>query len=381
MLKLAYRQFPAEDGEPVAQVYDTIRAIGREAWNACYRGQVEDYDCLLAIEDAGIGEFDWRYITIAENGRISAAMPVFLCPYPLDTTLEEGLARRLIRRVRQHVSGFLVLRLACLGSPCTENGVIGFHAEVPEDRREALFGELLDAFERLAAREGCALMGIKDVPAPVALEFGAVLSERRYAPICGLPSAWLDIDFRTIDEYMARLSAGTRKDMRRKIKSFDAVRVEFRTDVGDVLPRIMALYHDTRNRSEWQFEELTPAYFEGILTHMRGRSFCVLYLVEDELLAANLIVHDDRVAIDKFFCMDGEQGRPYNLYFLSWFTNLRYCLDSGLSRYQSGQAYYENKVRLGSQLAANTMFFRHRNPVLQTLLRLVSPLFSAEQAK
>jgi hypothetical protein len=78
--------------------------------------------------------------------------------------------------------------------------------------------------------------------------------------------------------------------------------------------------------------------------------------------------------------MDGEQGRPYNLYFLSWFTNLRYCLEHGIGRYQSGQAYYENKVRLGSKLTANAMFFRHRNPFLQKILRLVSPLFSTDEA-
>lgn len=381
MLQFAHkRPFPGR-AEPVTQVYDTIRAIGRETWNACFRGHVEDYDCLLAIEDAGIGDFEWRYLTVVEDGKISAAMPAFLCPYPLDTTLEDGIPRRLIRRVRQHVSRFLVLRLACLGSPCTETGAIGFHADVPAERREALFGELLAAFEALAAAQDCSLLGIKDIPAPVAAEFGALFSKRGYAATGGLPSAWLDINFKTIDDYMCRLSAATRKDMRRKLKSFDAVRVEIRTDIGDLLPRVMALYHDTRNRSEWQFEELTPAYFEGILTHMTGRSFCALYFVDDELLAANLIVRDERLAIDKFFCMDGERGRPYNLYFLSWFTNLRYCLDHGLSRYQSGQAYYENKVRLGSQLTANTMFFRHRNRLLQALLRLSSPLFSQEEAK
>ena len=148
----------------------------------------------------------------------------------------------------------------------------------------------------------------------------------------------------------------------------------------EFLPEVMALYRDTRNRSELQFEELTSAYFQGVLDRMSGRSFCAFYFVGSKLLAANLILHDERVAIDKFFCMYGDKGRPYNLYFLSWFTNLRYCLDNGLSRYQSGQANYENKLRLGSKLTANAMYFRHRNPLLQGLLRLVSPLFAADEA-
>ena len=371
---------PQPAGKPVAEVHFSIRAIGRDAWNACFQGQVEDYDCLLAIEEAGLEGFEWRYITIAEDGRVSAAMPAFLCLYALDTTLEEGLLRRSVRKVQRYFPKFLKLRLACLGSPCTETGSIGFHPDVEGERRSALLAELLSFFEQVAATEHCGLIGLKDIPEPTSAEFDALFAARGYASIGGLPTAWLDIDFKTIDEYLARLSSGTRKDMRRKMKSFEQVRVEIRTDFGEFLPEVMALYHDTRNRSEWQFEELTQDYFQGILRGMSGRSFCAFYFVEDRLLAANLIVHDEQVAIDKFFCMDGEKGRPYNLYFLSWFTNLRYCLDNGLSRYQSGQAYYENKVRLGSKLTANAMYFRHRNPFLQGLLRLVSPMFSTDEA-
>ncbi|MFS8045239.1 GNAT family N-acetyltransferase [Rhizobium sp. BR 314] len=371
---------PNPVGNPVVEAHSSIRSIGRDAWNACFHDQVEDYDYLLTIEEAGIAGFEWRYITVVEDGRVSAAMPAFLCLYALDTTLEEGGLRRAVRRVQGIFPKFLKLRLACLGSPCTETGAVGFHPDVPQERRSALFTELVSFFERFAATERCSLVGLKDIPEPTSAEFGTALSTRGYASIGGLPTAWLDVDFKTIDEYLARLSSGTRKDMRRKMKSFEQVRVEIRTEFGEFLPQVMALYHDTRNRSDWQFEELTADYFQGILDRMGGRSYCAFYFAEDTLLAANLIVHDDRIAIDKFFCMDGEKGRPYNLYFLSWFTNLRYCLDHGIRRYQSGQAYYENKVRLGSKLTANAMFFRHRNPVLQGLLRLVSPLFSTDEA-
>ncbi|MDC3911887.1 hypothetical protein KQE47_26520, partial [Raoultella planticola] len=61
------------------------------------------------------------------------------------------------------------------------------------------------------------------------------------------------------------------------------------------------------------------------------------------------------------------------------FTNLRHCLEHGMTRYQSGQAYYENKIRLGSLLTRNTMYFKHRNPVVQWALRLASPLFAADE--
>ena len=370
---------PAIAAVAQTRVFDSIRDIGRDAWNKCFAGEVEDYDCLLAIEEAGIAGFAFRYVTVVENGRLLAAMPAFLTDYQLDTTLEEGRLRQILRRIRQTYARFLTLKLACLGSPCTENGVTGFHPDLPEPRKAELFSLLLSGFERYAKANGCSLMGIKDVPEPTTAAFGAIFLDRAFAGIPGLPTAWLDINFDSIDTYMSRLSSGTRKDMRRKMKSFEKIRIENRSDFGTMLPQVMALYHDTRNRSEWQFEELTADYFDGVLRHMQGRSFCTFYYAGDQLLAANLLVHDGNTLIDKFFCMNSAEGRAYNLYYLSWFTNLRHCLEHGMTRYQSGQAYYENKIRLGSQLTRNTMYFKHRNPVVQWALRLASPLFAADE--
>jgi uncharacterized protein len=361
-------------------VASSIREIGRQAWNACFDDEIEGYDYLLAVEQAGIGGFDWRYIALLEGGRIVAAMPLFLTDYQLETTVDVDSSRRVAKFVRRYFPGFLVLKLACLGSPCTETGAPGFHRDVPTARRPELLNLLVAGFERFADSQGCALRAAKDLPETQGEALRRVFSDAGFAPTPGLPTAWIDVDFASTAEYLRRLSPGTRKDMRRKLKSEQDIRVELRTDLVDVMPQVMSLYTQTRNRSEWQFEMLTEDYFAGVLANMPGRSLCFLYHAGDTLLAANLLVHGKGTLIDKFFCMDAEQGRRYNLYFLSWFNNIRYCLAQGIGRYQSGQAYYENKLRLGSRLTANTMYFKHRNVVAQWLLRLLAPLLSMDDA-
>jgi predicted N-acyltransferase len=361
-----------------AMIVPSIRMLDRDEWNACFPGEVETYDYLLAVEEAGIEGFEWRYAVVREDDEIVAAMPAFLCSYALETTLEAGRFRRVVESIRRIFSGFLTLRLACLGSPCTETASIGFHPDIAQSRRPALFTELLDAFEAHARMEGCSLTALKDLSYPIPSGVEPVLSARGYAEIGGLPTAWMDIRFGNIDAYFASLSTATRKDMRRKLRSRQEVRVEYRTEFGDLLPRVMQLYRETRERSGLQFEELTPAYFEGVLKGMPGRSFCAMYFVGDELLAANLLIHDEDRLVDKFFCMDGRKGRTYNLYYLSWCANIEYCLSHGMGRYQSGQAYYRNKVRLGSCLTPNAMYFRHSNSLLQFILKTISPLFAAD---
>ncbi|NDF12577.1 MAG: GNAT family N-acetyltransferase [Proteobacteria bacterium] len=358
------------------RVVESIQAIDAVAWNTCFPNELENYDYLLAVEEAGIQGFTWCYAVVEEHKQIVAAMPAFLTDYTLDTTLDDGKLRRLIRRIRTRFPRFLTMKLACLGSPETECGLIGFHPSVNEERKSALTAELLAGFEHYAHINGCKLIGIKDIPMDHKRLWA--ISAPAYTAIPGMATAQLMINFKTINEYMACLSSNSRKDMRRKLRSAEHIRIEERTNIDDVLPKVLALYKDTKERSEFQFEELTEAYFRGVLARMPGKALCTLYWQGEELLAANVMLKDERTLLDKFFCMDGVRGREHNLYFLSWFHNLQYCLDHGIKRYQSGQACYENKLRLKSGLNSNWMMFRHTNPVMGCLLRLIAPMLAME---
>jgi predicted N-acyltransferase len=359
-------------------VINSLHDIERQQWDVCFPGEVENYDYLLAIEESALEGFSFRYLTAWNGSVLQSASPMFLTDYSLDTTLQ-GAGKKLLCRIKNALPKLLTLKLACLGSPCTEHSAIGFHPQLDEQDKRELIAGLLTCFESYAESQPCRLLGIKDIPEPFQRRFGKQFQAAGFSTVPGMPTAWLNIDFASIDEYLSRLSSSTRKDMRRKLRSLDSLRVEYQTNINDVLPEIMTLYHDTRNRSEWQFEELTPDYFQGVLAYMPGRSFCASYYAADQLLAANLLIHDEHTLIDKFFCMNSEFGRAYNLYFLSWFTNIRFCLDRGLTRYQSGQAYYENKLRLGSRLTRNAIYFKHRNTLTQGLFRFAAPWFGADE--
>ncbi|RUM25842.1 GNAT family N-acetyltransferase [Rhizobium vallis] len=363
------------------EVVGSIKEIGRDAWNACYFAEVEDYDYLLAVEMAGIEGFKWRYVVVRREGIVVAAMPAFHCRYLLETTLDPGRLRDAIEKVRRRFPRFLTQQLACLGSPCTETGVVGFHQTLTTELRELAFRCLVDAFELDAKEHGCVLIALKDISQPLDLAMNGILSSKEYVEVPGMPTAWLDPTFTSLEAYLDLLSSSTRKDMRRKLKAREKIVVKRWSGFGDLLPRAMQLYQQTRERSAWQFEDLTPAYFEGVLANMPGRSFCTMYFFNDKLLAWNLLLHDEGRLVDKFFCMDAEEGRAFNLYYLSWFENLKYCLENDIGLYQSGQAYYQNKVRLGSSLTRNSMYFRHRSPLLHTILRLLAPLLVSDPIK
>jgi len=362
---------------PDARIASSIREVGRDAWDRLFPGQIETWDYLCAVETAGLPGFKWRYVLVADEGRLVCVTPMFMTDYPIDTTLD-GAGRELAHAVTRLFPRALTLRLACLGSPCTETLTVGFAPELTPDARVSVTALLLQAFEAEAGRAGCGLLGIKDAPEDQSVLWDRVAVRAGYGRVPGLPVAWLPIDFADREAYLERLSPSTRKDMRRKLRSESQLRIEVRADLDGMLDRVMDLYRQTRARAEMTLEDLTPAYFQGVCETMPGRVVHILYWQGDDLIAANMLLRDDAVLIDKFFCMDAARGRALNLYFLSWFRNIDYCLEHGLTRYQSGQAAYEVKLRLGSRLIRTAMLFRHRNSLVNGALRLAAPLFAAD---
>src|SRR4051812_14841760 len=93
---------------------ESIAALSRDAWNACFPGELEDYDYFLAIERARIGGFIHAYYVIREQDTILAAMPAFFTDYDLVTTAD-GTVKKILLAIRPFVPGKLKLKLACLG--------------------------------------------------------------------------------------------------------------------------------------------------------------------------------------------------------------------------------------------------------------------------
>ena len=84
-----------------------------------------DSDSLTPVRARGKACSEEEEHTQIQCGRrVSAAMPAFLCLYAPDTTLGGGGLRRSDRRPQRRLPGVLKLRLAFVGSPCTEAGAL-----------------------------------------------------------------------------------------------------------------------------------------------------------------------------------------------------------------------------------------------------------------
>jgi len=352
------------------EIATSIEAFGREEWNRLFPDELEDWSYYRAVERSGLADFSWLYFGVREDGELRAAVPAFITDYRLDTTLT-GTLRQLTDTLSRWFPRLLRQRMLSFGSPVAEICHLGFAPGTPAAEQRRLLDAILARAEDHARQCRVRMFAVKDSAARQDRLWAASAQAQRLRRQPGLPTAFLDMQFTSLDEYLSHLSKATRKDMRRKLKAAHELRVEWRDNIDDIAPEIMRLYQCTFANAEFNFEQLNAAYFAHVLAELGGRASCATYWLGDKIVAFNLVLHDATRMIDKFFGADAAFAREYNLYFCTWFENVRYCIEHGIPVYQSGQGLHAVKLRLGSRLSANWLWYRHRNRVLDTIFALV----------
>jgi predicted N-acyltransferase len=357
--------------EPDAMKLEVANSIGHFApdeWNRLFPGELEDWSYYHATERARLAGFEWLYFGVRVDSELCAAVPAFITDYRLDTTLD-GRLRRVVRALARAAPGLLRPRMLALGSPVGETCHAGFAPQSAQSERLRMLALILDGCDEHAAKHGARLLAVKDAGDTQSALWEWAMNARGMRRQPGLATATLALPYATVDAYLATLSRATRKDMRRKQRARAALRIEWRHDLDGIRDDVARLYRNTLERAAMQLEELTPDYFDSVLAELGERASCVCYWLDETLVAFNLVLHDRDRLIDKYIGMDYRHARRLNLYYVSWMENVRYAIEHRISVYQSGQGLPQEKLRLGSTLSPNSLWYRHRNPLIDSTMK------------
>jgi hypothetical protein len=367
---------PPDANGLTARITAGIGTLSETDWNTCYPYEAEGWRYYRACEMRAVPGVALAAVEVRDDAGLVAAAPLFQLSYRLDTPLQ-GRLRSLAEAVSRRFPSLTEWRMLAVGSPYADRCHIALRPDLTEGQRNAALAALVRAVESEGESRNAALTVYKDLSGAERAALEGVLGRSRYNQIRSLPVASLDLEgVPDVERYIAALSSSTRKDIRRKLKAAGGVRVERRTNIEDLADKIEALYEETRQHSSvhyGDFEALPQDYFRSVAQCVGERAQFMLYWVGDELAAFNLLLLGRDTVIDKFLGMRYPLARDNNLYVVSWIENVRFCLETGRRWLQSGQTAYNSKLRLGSRLTASSIFARHRNPVINRLIRLAAP--------
>ena len=350
---------------------DTVSSIKKEDWDAFFANCPEGYWFYETLEQSRLAEFSFYYLLAYRQERLAAIIPFFTADFDGNTVLEPGI-RKMVSAVRTVAPRFLVFKTLFCGSPFGEQGLLGIAADVSDTR--ALVYALTRELKDFCRRQGLALLLFKDFPDQDASVLD-LLGGQGFFKADSFPSAIIDLPYKTFDDYLASLSNGARKDLRRKLKKAcdtGALTTQVVQRVDDVIDDIYRLYMNTYNAGATKFEKLTKEFFLKVAEKAGSGCRYFLYFINGELAAFNLcFVHGD-LLIDKFIGFDYDIAKRYSLYFVSWCVNVQWCIDNGITHYQVGQTDYEPKTRLGGRLVPLYAYVRHTNGLVNRCLQVLA---------
>jgi len=322
-----------------------------------------------------------------QAGLSAQGMPVFVAPFDLLTTADDDLRRRVASLPGyRHWSRLLRWRTRFAGTTVSE------YAPLP---REVAPAALARGLREVHGRE-CALLIVKDIATESPLldtaenaytrDFAAACADEGFVLLQGMALAWVPIDFASTEDYLARLSSGRRKDIRRKLRSREALEVEC-VPLGDarfrdeaVLADFHALYRNVFAQSEIHFDELSPVFFRNVLQDDASGGVVFVYRHAGAMIGWNLCYEHGGKLIDKYVGFAYPQAREHNLYFVSWMHNLDYARQRGLSHYVAGWTDAPIKTCLGASLTYTRHAVYARNPLVRAVLKKMAGHFEGDAA-
>ena len=327
-----------------------------------------------------------RYPPAGFNVRMSEqGLPYFSTRFDLLTTVDNDVRTKLLRWPGSRFwRRLLIIDTNFIGTTVNE------YSPFPAEMAPQALSEWI--------QQNCAdekkITIIKDVPQHSPLlperdnQYSLTLidecTRRGFIQVEGQALAYVPIDFKDIDDYLSRLSHSRRRNIRRKLRSRQNLRLEVlhtgdsRFHDANWRQQLYQLYLAVYNQSDIHFDLLSPEFFAGLLMDAEsgGRVFC--YWLGQELVGYNLCYQRDDKLIDKYIGLNYPLALHHSLYVVSWFANLEYALENGLRYYVAGWTDPQVKADLGAQFTFTVHLAWVRNPLLRRILNRFRHYFESD---
>ena len=190
----------------------------------------------------------------------------------------------------------------------------------------------------------------------------------QYSRIGGRTFCQLAVPFPSVEAYLASLAESTRRALCQGLKRAQAVTVERTREPGRWLERIYGLYRQRPAQSGIGLGFYSRLFFEQICQTLTGAEY-LLFFLDGQLVSFDLVIRSGDRLVEKCLAFDSELGRGHNLYFRTWMEKVEICIEHRLPELHTGSNAESLKVKMGAQSIPSVILLRHRNPLVNRLVR------------
>jgi len=213
---------------------------------------------LSLLQESGIDGFNLRSIVVLKDDAPILLLPLFETRFDLSTFVE-GWSKKSLKVAGRLIPSLFQPRVLSVGLLTGEWSEIGIDPQIDEGTLDAACKMAFGAMQKLAAECKSDIVALYNfnhygkLPGEVFKKFNRVQCQS---------CARLPINFNSMEEFLARFSKAARKDLRRKMRASQEVRVIRSRTISPFLDRIYKLYLETVARSPVSFGVHKRLFFE-----------------------------------------------------------------------------------------------------------------------
>ncbi|MEP6670310.1 MAG: GNAT family N-acetyltransferase [Chthoniobacter sp.] len=355
-----------------AWVVASVESIPPHLRSAAFASRCRDLRYYEVTETGLPDQFEYRYFVLHDEASGGwAIQPLFFVQQDLLAGLPQSV-RSLFNGIRKAWPGFLKLRMMMIGCATSEGELDHDQPWLPR--------ALLDVTEAYRRQARASLILLKDFPSSYRPAL-AVFSSHGYQRAPSMPAARLELDFKDFEEYlMERLSKVFRKNLRRKLRASEEgppLTMEVLTDASALVDDLFPLYLQTYERSDFNFEKLTPEYFRLIGQRMPDRARYFIWRQNGRIIAFSLCMVHEGILHDVALGLEYPLALELSLYFRTWHDVITWGLQNGIKAYHTGPLNYDPKLHLKMALSPLDLYARHNwaflNPIFKLAIKYLEP--------
>lgn len=345
--------------DPLVSIDSTLRSINPRDWNRLAgENAFASHGWLRTVEACWRASSEALYFTLRRDGEILAAAVCYVVnPSPGVETLDDMLLGRL--RPAASSLGISFLPALVCGPAQGYGWHIGINPRLDVGAEAQIRREMLDAIEAEADRRGLPLsltQTLDDEP-----ELRALLEERGYLRGRNVPIAWMDVPWRSIDDYFASLPAKSRREAkrecRRNIKS--GTRIELLESCEGFEERFLDLLGENARRHGSLKFPFGNGFLSSLSENMADGALIRLSRKGEAVSGVHLALRHGETAVAYAVGVDAELGGGDFTYFrLGYYSLIEYAIQHRINRIFFGRGMYDLKRRRGCRLMTSWIYTR-----------------------
>ena len=356
------------------KIVNKIAELPQQEWDSLFPQVLENYYFFKNLDESSFDQFSFFYILVYENDIPVGAAPCFMMDFPLDIAVS-GLLKLFFSAVRKVLPKLIRPKVVACGLPMGI-GRIGVAGD-PGEVMEAIYGGL----EKIAKENKASMIIFKDFNKSYENLLEPLLA-KGFLKLESYPTTEMDLHFNSFDEYLKTLSRVSREGLKRNLKKIDSgVKIDLEEKPAlenEELSQVYGLYLQTYNKQELGFEKLSMDFFKNMSRNMPEEAKYFLWRVEGKIVAFALCLVTGDYFIDYYLGFDYALASRYYLYFVRFRDLMKWCIAHGIKKYEMGVTSYEAKRRLGFNFIRLYCYFKHRNKLINRLIRPLNHIMKPE---